>query len=54
MGIVVIILILLLLFGGIGTLPVWQHSADWGYGGSSVIWIILIIVVLFLVFRGGL
>jgi hypothetical protein len=39
--ILVILLILLL----IGALPRWGHSANWGYGPSGVLGLILIVVI---------
>jgi hypothetical protein len=42
--ILVILLILLL----IGALPRWGHSANWGYGPSGILGVILIIVVILL------
>jgi hypothetical protein len=51
MSILVILLIVFLLFGGIGVAPHWGYSQSWGYGPSGGFGIILIIVVLFLVFR---
>ena len=31
----ILIIILVLLFGGIGSFPIWTHSARWGYGPSG-------------------
>ena len=42
--ILVILLILLL----IGALPRWGHSANWGYGPSGLLGIILIVIVILL------
>lgn len=42
--ILVILLILLL----VGALPRWGHSANWGYGPSGILGVILIIVVILL------
>ena len=42
--ILVILLILLL----IGALPRWGHSANWGYGPSGILGVILIIIVILL------
>lgn len=44
MNLLVLILILILLFGGVGTLPHWGHS--WGYGPSGGIGLLLIILVI--------
>ena len=48
MNLLVIILIVLLLFGGIGTFPAWNHSSQWGYGPSGGIGLILLILVILL------
>jgi hypothetical protein len=45
---VLLIIILLLLFGGVGTFPVWPHSASWGYGPSGGLGLILLILVIWL------
>ena len=42
--ILVILLILLL----IGALPRWGHSANWGYGPSGILGVILIVIVILL------
>jgi hypothetical protein len=46
MSLIVVILIILLLFGGVGTLPTWGHSAGWGYGPSGIIGVILLVIVI--------
>jgi hypothetical protein len=46
MNLLVLIIVLLLLFGG---LPVWPYSHDWGYypsGGLGLLLLILIVVAL--------
>ena len=45
--ILIIILILLL----IGAFPSWQHSAEWGYGPSGLLGVI-VVVLLILVLLG--
>lgn len=47
--ILLVILILLL----VGALPAWPHAANWGYGPSGVIGILLV-VLLVLVLTGRL
>jgi hypothetical protein len=42
-----ILLIILILFV-IGALPNWRHSSNWGYGPSSSVGIILVIVIVLL------
>jgi len=39
-----VIIILLLIFG-VGSFPTWDHSANWGYGPSGIVWVILIILL---------
>lgn len=45
MSLLLLILILVLLFGGIGTFPRWQHSAEWGYGPSGLLGALLLVLV---------
>jgi hypothetical protein len=40
--IVIVVLILLL----VGAFPSWQHSANWGYGPSGVLGLVLVIVLI--------
>lgn len=44
MGILVLIVLLLLLFGG---LPRWQHSKNWGNGPSGLLGVVLVVVLIF-------
>lgn len=46
------ILIVLLILALIGGLPTWPYSQGWGYYPSGGIGLILLILVLFLIFRG--
>ena len=39
--IIIIVLVLLL----IGALPAWPHSRGWGYGGSGVIGLLIILLL---------
>jgi hypothetical protein len=45
LGTILIILLILLL---VGALPRWGHSANWGYGPSGLLGVVLIVVVLLL------
>ncbi len=38
MGLILLIILILLLVGG---LPTWPHSANWGYGPSGVLGLLL-------------
>ncbi len=45
MGLILVILVILLLFGAV---PRWPYSREWGYGPSGLIGIILIILLVLL------
>lgn len=45
LGLILLIILVVLLLGG---LPVFPHSANWGYGPSSVIAVILVVVLILL------
>ncbi len=48
---VLIVLLILFLLGGVGTLPTWGHSRNWGYGpsgGMSLVGIILLVLLILL------
>jgi hypothetical protein len=47
--ILLIILILLLL----GAIPAWPHSRNWGYGPSGGLGLILVIILIVVLMRGG-
>ena len=52
MGLILLIVVLILLFG---SAPTWQHSRNWGYGPSGGLGLVLIILlVLLLTGTGGL
>jgi hypothetical protein len=52
---ILIVLLILFLLGAFGTLPVWPHSRNWGYGPSGGLGllgtILLILVILMLLGR---
>ena len=48
-GTILLIVLILML---IGVLPTWPHSADWGYGPSGGLGLVLVIVIIFVLFRG--
>ena len=50
MGVILLVVLLLLLFGSI---PTWPHSRSWGYRPSGALGVILV-VVLILVLMGRL
>lgn len=46
---ILIVLLILVLFGGIGTLPTWSHSRNWGYGPSRGLSLVGVIIVILLI-----
>jgi len=45
-GTILLILLILLL---VGAFPSWPHAANWGYGPSSILGIVLVVVIILLV-----
>lgn len=41
-----VILIVLLVLVLLGVFPTWPHSANWGYGPSSAVGLILVVLLL--------
>ncbi len=41
-----LILIILLILALVSTLPTWGHSRSWGYGPSSIIGIVLVVLLI--------
>jgi hypothetical protein len=48
LGIVLVIVLFLLLFGG---LPTWNHSRSWGYGPSGLLGLLLVVVLVLAIFH---
>ncbi|MGA2440530.1 MAG: DUF3309 family protein [Tepidisphaeraceae bacterium] len=48
MGLILLIIVILLLFGG---LPRWDYSRNWGYGPSGVLGLVLLILVILMILR---
>jgi hypothetical protein len=48
MGLILIIVVLMLLFGG---LPHWGYSRNWGYGPSGGLGLVLLILLILMVIR---
>ena len=42
------ILVILLILMLIGALPRWGHSANWGYGPSGILGVVLIVILILL------
>ena len=52
---ILLVLLILVLLGGVGSLPRWNHSRNWGYGPSGgmglVSLLLIVLVVLMLMGR---
>ena len=48
LGTILIVLLILVLLGSVGTLPRWSHSRSWGYGPSGLTLVLLVILVVLL------
>lgn len=49
LGIILTVILVLMLFGSLGSLPTWGHSRNWGYfpsGGLGLVVLVLLILVL--------
>ncbi len=46
LGMILLIVLLLMVFGAI---PAWPHSRSWGYGPSSGLGVIVLVIVVMLV-----
>ncbi|KQT47446.1 hypothetical protein ASG43_10045 [Aureimonas sp. Leaf454] len=47
---ILLVLVILIL---IGVFPAWPHSRGWGYGPSGLLGVVLIVVVILVLVRGG-
>ncbi len=45
MSVLLLIILLVLLFGGVGTYPRWGYSSGWGYGPSGIFGLLLVIII---------
>jgi hypothetical protein len=45
MGLLLLIVLILLLFGG---LPTWGYSRNWGYGPSGIVGMLLVVLLVLL------
>jgi hypothetical protein len=50
MSLVGLILLVVLLFLLVGTLPTWPYAAGWGYGPSGLLVVVLVIVLILVLF----
>jgi hypothetical protein len=46
MSTLAIVLIILLLFGGVGVSPAWGYSRGWGWGPSGLVGILLVVLII--------
>ncbi len=47
---ILLVIVVLML---VGALPSWPHSRSWGYGPSGILGVVLVIIVVVLLTRGG-
>ena len=47
-GTILIVILVLMLLGSVGTLPTWNHSRNWGYGPSGGLGLIVVILLVLL------
>jgi hypothetical protein len=47
MGTILLIILILLL---LGALPLWPYSRSWGYSGSGILGLLLVVVILLVLF----
>ena len=45
---VLIVILVLMLLGAVGTVPVWPHSRNWGYAPSSGLGLIVVVLLVLL------
>ena len=45
MSLLLLIILLVLLFGGVGTYPRWGYSSGWGYGPSGILGLLLVVLI---------
>ncbi len=50
-GTILIVILILMLLGAVGTAPAWPHSRNWGYGPSGGMGLIVIVLLVLLVMR---
>jgi uncharacterized protein DUF3309 len=45
---ILIVILVLMLLGSVGSLPTWGHSRNWGYGPSGGLGLVVLILVVLL------
>jgi hypothetical protein len=53
MELLILILVVLLFFGGIGVAPRWGYSSQWGWGPSGFAFVLVIVLLVLLLFTSG-
>lgn len=48
------ILLVIIVLALIGAIPSWPYSRSWGYGPSGILGIVLVVLVVVLLTRGGI
>lgn len=48
------ILLVVLILVLIGAFPSWPYSRGWGYGPSGLLGVLLVVLVIYMVTRGGI
>lgn len=49
---VIVAIVILLILAMFGAVPIWPHSANWGYVPSGGLGLVLLIVLMLLLWRG--
>jgi hypothetical protein len=52
LGTILIVILVLMLLGSVGTLPTWSHSRSWGYGPSGGLGLVVVVLLVLLFMRG--
>ena len=45
---ILVVILILMLLGSVGTLPTWSHSRNWGYGPSGGMGLIVVVLLVLL------
>ena len=48
------ILLVVIVLALIGAIPSWSYSRSWGYGPSGILGVVLVVLVVMLLTRGGI
>ena len=46
MSTILLVLLILVLLGAVGTLPTWGHSRSWGYGPSGLLGVVVVVIII--------